>query len=86
MLDILAGFLEQTILHLLKLGFDIVEVGESCRRLLEKYFGRCFVCFTLDDGHPDNCTTAYLVLLNITHILPSMPAQALPDGTVFWWV
>ena len=49
-LDISAGVLEQTILQVRKLGFDIVDLDEVHRRLLEKDFGRRFVCFTLDDG------------------------------------
>ena len=49
-LDVLARFLDLTILQVRKLVFDIVEVDKSCRRLSEKYFCRWFVSFTLDDG------------------------------------
>ena len=48
--DIPAGFLEQTILQVRELGFDIVDLDEIRGRFLEKDFGGRFVRFRLDDG------------------------------------
>ena len=53
-LTITPEFLDQTILQVIDSGYDIVDLSEARRRLLEKDFRRRFVCFTMDDGYQDN--------------------------------
>lgn len=89
-LTITPEFLEAAILHVRKLGFDIISLDEAHARLLDnaagKARGRSFACFTFDDGYRDNRIWAYPVLAkhNVPHTI-YVPAAFAAGHGVLWW-
>lgn len=85
-LEVTTDFLEQTILQVQSLGYDIVSLDEALRRLIEKDFRQKFVCFTLDDGYVDNYELAFPIFKKHNVEFTIYVATGLPDGTAFlWW-
>jgi len=86
-LTITPEFLEQTIIQVLAMGYEIVDLSEARRRLLQKDFSRRFVCFTMDDGYHDNFATALPIFRKHNAPFTVYVSTGIIDGTaVLWWV
>jgi len=86
-LTITPEFLEQTILQVIDSGYDVVDLSEARRRLLERDFGRRFVCFTMDDGYQDNFATALPVFRKHNVPFTVYVSTGIIDRTaILWWV
>ncbi|MGD2137723.1 MAG: polysaccharide deacetylase family protein [Gammaproteobacteria bacterium] len=85
-LDVTPEFLEATISHVLDLGCDIVSLDEARQRLVNRDFGRKFVCFTFDDGYIDHYTTAFPIFRKYNAPFTIYVTTGFTDGqAVFWW-
>ena len=85
-LTITPEFLEQTIIHVIAAGYDIVDLSEARRRLLERDFRRRFVCFTMDDGYQDNFSTALPIFRKHNAPFTVYVSTGIIDRTaVLWW-
>ena len=80
-LTITPEFLEQTIIQVIAAGYDIVDLSEARRRLLEKDFRRRFVCFTLDDGYQDNFSAALPIFRKHNAPFTVYVSTGIIDGT-----
>jgi len=86
LLEVTPEFLVQVVVWLRDEGIDIVSLDEMHRRLVERDFGRRFVCITLDDGYRDNKDWAYPIFKRyrapFTIFVPtSFPERA---GRLWW--
>jgi len=85
-LTITPEFLEQTIVQVIAAGYDIVDLSEARRRLLENDFRRRFVCFTMDDGYQDNFATALPIFRKHNAPFTVYVSTGIIDGTaILWW-
>jgi peptidoglycan/xylan/chitin deacetylase (PgdA/CDA1 family) len=86
LLEITPEFLEQTILQVRELGYDIISLDEMHLRLIEKKFDRKFVCFTLDDGYIDNYQCAFPIFKK--HNVPFaiyITTGIINGSAILWW-
>ncbi len=87
LLEVTPDFLEGVVTGLLSSGIEAVSLDEMHRRLVEKDFGRRFVCFTFDDGYRDNHTFAYPILkkhgVPFTIYIPTSFPDRLGE---LWWL
>ena len=85
-LTITPEFLERTIIQVMAAGYDIVDLSEARRRLVEKDFRRRFVCFTMDDGYQDNFSTALPIFRKHNVPFTVYVSTGIIDGTaILWW-
>lgn len=85
-LEITPEFLDATLQHVLKAGYEVVDLDEMQRRLAEQDFRQKFVCFTLDDGYLDNYLNAFPVFKKYDVPFTVYVNTGLLNGTaVLWW-
>jgi peptidoglycan/xylan/chitin deacetylase (PgdA/CDA1 family) len=85
-LTISPEFLEQTIIQVIASGYDIIDLTEARRRLVENDFRRRFVCFTMDDGYQDNFAVALPIFRKHNVPFTVYVATGIIDGTaILWW-
>ncbi len=85
-LTITPEFLEETITQVRASGYDIVDLTEARRRLLDKDFRKRFVCFTMDDGYQDNFSTALPIFRKHNVPFTVYVSTGIIDRTaVLWW-
>ncbi len=86
LLEITPEFLEQTIQHVIALGYDIVSLDEMRHRLVNQQFNRKFICFTLDDGYIDNYQNAFPIFKKYNIPFTIYVTTGITDGTaILWW-
>jgi len=86
-LTITPEFLEETIVQVRASGYDIVDLTEARRRLVEEDFSKRFVCFTMDDGYQDNFSTALPIFRKYNVPFTVYVSTGILDGTaILWWV
>jgi peptidoglycan/xylan/chitin deacetylase (PgdA/CDA1 family) len=85
--EISPGFLDRVVRALRRWKFDIVSIGEVCRRASQPRSGRRFVCLTFDGGYQDVMTFAYPILsrhaVPFAVYLPTAFADGLGEA---WWL
>jgi peptidoglycan/xylan/chitin deacetylase (PgdA/CDA1 family) len=86
LLEITPDFLERVLLRLRAARIDLVSLDEMHRRLVERDFGRRFVCLTFDDGYRDNKTFAYPILKRFEAPFAIYVPTSFPDrlGDLWW--
>jgi peptidoglycan/xylan/chitin deacetylase (PgdA/CDA1 family) len=86
LLEISPEFLEQTIEHIISLGYDIISLDEVHKRLSQQNFNRRFVCFTLDDGYIDNYQNAYPIFKKYNIPFTIYVTTGVIEGSaMLWW-
>lgn len=84
-LQVSPDFLEAVIVRARKCGFDIVDLDEAVRRLVELR-ARPFVVLTFDDGYRDNLVHALPILRKHQAPFTLYIPTGLIDGTgIVWW-
>ena len=85
--EITPRFLERTIRGLKRWKYDIVPIGEVCRRAVRLASRRRFACLTFDGGYKDVITSAYPVLSRHRVPFTLYVPTAFPDGIgEAWWL
>lgn len=85
-LQVRPEFLEQAIVRVRKLGFDIVALDEAVRRVKADKEGRPFIVFTFDDAYRDNLRYALPILRHYECPFTLYVPTALVDGVgEVWW-
>lgn len=85
-LQVTPAFLEQVILRVRQLGYDIVSMDEAMDRLRSEPPLRRFVVFTFDDAYRDNLIHAWPVLSRHQVPFTLFVPTALVDGVgEVWW-
>jgi peptidoglycan/xylan/chitin deacetylase (PgdA/CDA1 family) len=68
-------------------SLDLVSLDEMHRRLIERDFGRRFVCITIDDGYRDTLHWAYPILKRHEVPFAIYVATSFPDRLgELWWL
>lgn len=81
-----SNFLDRTLGYIWRLGWDIVNLSEVHRRLVEGETSSNFACFTFDDGYLDNLTNALPVFRKYGAPMCVYITTQLIDRTAFlWW-
>jgi len=84
--EITPQFLDRTIRALKRWNYDIVDIGEACRRAVTLPERRRFVTLTFDGAYKDLITTAYPVLSRHGVPFTVYVPTAFPDGVgAAWW-
>lgn len=85
-LQITPAFLEQAIVRVRALGFDIVSMDEAMERLGSTKRTKRFVVFSFDDAYRDNLTHALPILRKHNCPFTLYVPTAFVDGVgVVWW-
>ena len=85
-LEVSADFLDLAIREVTARGYDIVDLDEARRRLLEARLDKRFACITLDDGYEDNYRHAFPVFARHNAPFTLYVNSGLPNGTaILWW-
>jgi len=85
-LQVTPAFLEQVILRVRQLGYDIVPIDEGLRRVGSDASERPFVVLTFDDAYRDNLVYAFPVLSRLQAPFTLYVPTALVDGVgEVWW-
>ena len=86
-LEVTPEFLARLVGWLKRSGLDIVSLDEMHRRMVERDFGRRFVCITFDDGYHDNREFAYPILKQHDAPFAIYVASSFPDRLgELWWL
>lgn len=85
-LEVTPQFLELAVNRARELGYDVVDLDEARRRLVEGDRRR-FVVLTFDDGYRDNFTVGYPVLKRLAAPFTVYVATGLVDRAApLWWM
>ena len=86
LLEITPDFLEQTILQVKALGYDIISLDEMWQRMAEQQFDKKFICFTLDDGYIDNYEVAFPIFKKHNIPFAIYVSTGIIEGkAILWW-
>ena len=87
LLEVTPEFLRRIVMRLNDAGVDIISLDEMHRRMMERDFGRRFVCFTFDDGYRDNRDYAYPILRRYgIPFAVHVPTAFLDRAGELWWL
>src|SRR5262245_37847165 len=87
LLEVTPEFLTRIVHRLNDAGVDLISLDEMHRRMVERDFGRRFVCFTFDDGYRDNKEHAYPILRR--YGIPFtiyVPTSFIDREAELWWL
>jgi peptidoglycan/xylan/chitin deacetylase (PgdA/CDA1 family) len=85
-LEVSAAFLDSAISEVVARGYEVIDLEEARRRLVDGDLERRFACFTLDDGYADNYLHALPVFEHHRIPFTLYLNSGMPDGTVLlWW-
>ncbi len=87
LLEVRPQYLEHVIRKLRRSGVDIISLDEMHRRLVDRDYGRRFVCLTFDDGYRDNLEHAYPILKRYEAPFALYVATSFADRVgELWWL